>query len=79
MHWIKDPALSLLWLGLLLWHRFHLCPELPPATGMAEREKKITATVKICHQSHALQLKWKPHCYELVVFVDLDRCFSEKI
>ena len=24
--WIKDPALSLLWLGSLLWHRFNPWP-----------------------------------------------------
>ena len=24
--WVKDQALSLLWLGLLLWHRFHAWP-----------------------------------------------------
>ena len=26
--WVKDLALSLLWLGLLLWHRFNLCPRI---------------------------------------------------
>ena len=24
--WVKDPIVSLLWLGLLLWHRFDSCP-----------------------------------------------------
>ena len=26
MQWVKDPALSLEWLGLLLWCWFHLWP-----------------------------------------------------
>ena len=37
MQWVKDPALSLLWLRLQLWHRFNpwLALKLLHATGMA--------------------------------------------
>ena len=33
--WVKDLALSLQWLGSLLWRR-----ELPHATGVAKKEKE---------------------------------------
>ena len=26
MQWVKDPAFSMQWLGLLLWHKFNLWP-----------------------------------------------------
>ena len=36
--WVKDPALSLQQLGLLLWHGFSLWPEeLPHAAGAAKK------------------------------------------
>ena len=39
--WVKDPALSLLWLGLLLWLRFNSWPgELPHSSGVAKTGKK---------------------------------------
>ena len=34
MQWVKDLALSLLWLGPLLWHRFNTC------TGINQKKKK---------------------------------------
>ena len=38
---IKDPALSLLWLGLLLWHEFKsLAQGLLHAMGEAKKKKK---------------------------------------
>ena len=38
---IKDLALSLQWLGWLLWHRFESWPrELPHAVGAAKKEKE---------------------------------------
>ena len=42
VQWVKDPALSLQWLGLLLWCRFNPWPwELPHAAGAAKKTKKI--------------------------------------
>ena len=37
VQWVKDPALSLLWLGLLPWLRFKSLY----ATGTAEKKQKI--------------------------------------
>ena len=38
--WVKDLALSLQWLGLLLWHKFDPWPrELPHALGSAKKKK----------------------------------------
>ena len=39
--WIKDPAVSLLWLWWLLWHGFHPWPrERPQAGGMDKKMNK---------------------------------------
>ena len=39
--WVKDPALSLLQPGSLLWHEFQSLPqELPHAMGMEKKKKK---------------------------------------
>lgn len=37
--WVNDPALSLLWLRLLLWHR-SFALELPNAEGMGRKNKQ---------------------------------------
>ena len=39
VQWVKDPGLSLQWLGLLLWVR-SLAWELLHVTGAARKEKK---------------------------------------
>ena len=49
--WVKDPALSPLWLGSLLWHGFHpLVPELLHTEGMAKREKETCTESERCLQ-----------------------------
>lgn len=41
VQWVKDLMLSLLWLWLLLWHRFDPWPrELVDAAGAAKKKKK---------------------------------------
>ena len=41
MQWVKDSALSLQWLRLLLWHGFHPWPwEHPHAVGRAKKERE---------------------------------------
>ena len=40
--WVKDLALSLQQLRLLLWHRFDSWPrEFPHATGVAKKKKEV--------------------------------------
>ena len=49
--WVKDPALSPLWLGSLLWHRFHTWPRnFPCAMGMAKKQTCVrrTGRANIC-------------------------------
>ena len=36
---VKDPTLSLLWLGLLLWHGFSPARELLHAVGLANKKR----------------------------------------
>ena len=47
---VRDLALSLQWLVLLLWHRFHpWLRELPHAVGVAKnKEKRKKKKKKIC-------------------------------
>ena len=49
--WVKDPALSPLWLGSLLWHWFHTWPRnFPCAMGMAKKQTCVrrTGRANIC-------------------------------
>ena len=39
-HWVKDPALSRVWLGSLLWHRFKPWPGNFLHAGGAAKKKK---------------------------------------
>ena len=43
--WVKDPALSLQWLGLLLWHGFNPWPR---KFHMPRVHKKKWAFKKLC-------------------------------
>ena len=38
VQWVKDPELSLQWLGLLLWHGFHPWPR---NSHMPQGKKKV--------------------------------------
>ena len=52
--WVKDLALSLQWLGSLLWCRFDSWPwdwGLPSATGMAKKKKKKERNGSCKHQT----------------------------
>ena len=57
--WVKDPALSLLWLKLPLWHRFHPWPgnfHIPRA-WLKNKEMKCKACVYFFL-----------HCYDFLNF-----------
>ena len=47
---VKDPVLSLLHLGSLLWHRLHPWPGIPHAAGTAKKKKTPIPDVEILIQ-----------------------------
>ena len=55
VQWVKDPALSLLWLGLLLWCGLQLWPGnfhmswVPPKKKVTKANKKMKSNVNIKH------------------------------
>ena len=50
VHWVKDPVLSLVWIGLLLAWVPSLAWELPHTMGEAKRKKKEKLGVPIVAQ-----------------------------
>ena len=68
VQWVKDLALSLQWLGSLLWQRFDSCLswELPHALGAAKKKERPHQSLKMqmqaagAHhsQSHTLSLRF---------------------
>ena len=55
--WVKDPALSLQQLHLLLWRGFDPWPgELLPTAGVAKKEKKKNSNKRFCGASHFRRL-----------------------
>ena len=45
--WVKDPALSWLWLWLLLWQGFNPDPGTLHAAGAAKKKKKKRTTLEV--------------------------------
>ena len=55
---IKDPAFSLLWLGLLLRREFDPWPQkLPYAVGMAKQKKKKNQYIQVIAVSFYSQIQ----------------------
>ena len=55
VQWVKDLALPLLWLGLLLWHGFHPWPgnfHMPPPGGEAKTNKQTKKCIDLVSCNH---------------------------
>ena len=50
--WVKHPLLSLLWLGLLLWHRSDPCPRNFSSAGHGVGQNKQTNKPTIPPHTH---------------------------